>query len=258
MNTNLTTPTNYIDYNLFFEFIETFSKDGFIGIDPGHPLMLELEEGMELSNQFFYIADVIQMSILYTSKGSTRMIGIDPEELTFYQFMELTHPDEIPRLNLGRTKIVKMAQDLFTEENGYSFLSTDYRMRNPLGDYSNILVQCYLVYTETPRKSVYFLKLHTNIDWWKKKDFGFHYYVGEDLNHFKYPDKELLDMGMLISQREFEILKLVELGLSSEQIAEKIYLSVNTVHTHRCNMLKKTGKETVADLIYSYKERGLM
>ena len=131
-------------------------------------------------------------------------------------------------------------------------------MRNSLGNYSNILVQCYLVYTTIPRKTVFFLKVHTNIDWWKKKDYGFHYYIGEDLSYFKYPDQELLNMGMLVSHREFEILKLVEQGLSSEQIAEKLFLSVNTVHTHRSNMLKKTGKESISDLIYSFKERGLM
>ena len=213
---------------------------------------------MEHSNQFFYIADVIQMNILFTSKRSTRMIGIDPEELTFYQFMEITHPDEIQRLNIGRPKIIKLAQDLYTAKSGSVFLSTDFRMRNTLGDYSNILVQCYLVYTTVPRKTVLFLKLHTNIDWHQKKQYGFHYYIGEDLSYFKYPDKELLDMGMLLSKREFEILKLVEQGQSSEQISEKLFLSINTVHTHRCNMLKKTGKDSIADLIYSFKERGLM
>ena len=251
-------PTNSTDYGLFFKFIETYSRVGFVGIDPSDPLMLQLEEMMELNNQFFYIADVIQMNILFTSKRSIQMIGIDPEELTFYQFMELTHPDEIPRLNLGRTKIIKIAQDLFTAREGVRILSTDFRMRNPLGASSNILVQCYLVYTETPRKTVHFLKVHTNIDWWKKKDFGFHYYMGEDLVYFKYPDTELLNMGMLLSKREFEIIRLVEQGLSSEQIAEKLFLSINTVHTHRTNMLKKTGKEHISDLIYSFKERGLM
>lgn len=250
--------TGQPDYRLFFEFIETFSKTGFKGIDPNHPLMIELEEMLERNNQFFYLADVIQMKILFTSKRSTLMIGIDPEELTFYQFMEVTHPDEIQRLSLGRPKIVKMGQDLFADAKGVRYLSTDFRMRNPSGDYSNILIQCYLVYTTTPRNTVFFLKLHTNIDWWKKRDFGFHYYMGEDLSFFKYPDKELLDMGMLISAREFEILKLVEQGLSSEKIADKLCLSINTVNTHRSNMLKKTGKESISDLIYSFKERGLM
>lgn len=249
---------NLPDYELFSEFIETFSKDGFMGIDPKHPLVLELEEMMEVHDQFFYIADVIQMNILFTSKRSTKMIGIDPEELTFYQFMELTHPDELQRLNLGRPMIVKMGQELFTAENGIRYLSTDFRMRTPSGSYSNILIQCYLVYTTIPRKTVFFLKVHTNIDWWKKKDYGFHYIMGEDLSYFKYPDQELLHMGMLVSPREFEILKLVEQGLSSEQIAENLFLSVNTVHTHRTNMLKKTGKDTIADLVYSFKEKGLM
>ena len=246
------------DYGQFFKFIETFSKDGFIGIDRDHPLILELEKMMELNNQFFYIADVIQMKILFTSKRSPQMIGIDPEELTFYQFMEVTHPDEIQRLNLGRPKILKLAQDLYTAEKGVRLLSTDFRMRNTLGDYSNILIQGYLVYTTIPRKTVFFFKLHTNIDWYQKKKHGFHYYLGEDLTYFKYPDKELLDMGMHISKREFEIVKLVEQGLSSEQIAEKLFLSVNTVNTHRSNMLMKTEKESISDLIYSFKERGLM
>ena len=246
------------DYTLFFEFIDTFSEGGFTGIDRDHPLMLEMEERMERNNQFFYIADAIQLQILFTSKRSVKMIGIDPEELTFYQFMEVTHPDDIQRLNIGRPKIVKMAQDLFQAECGMSLLSTDFRMRNPLGDYSNILIQGFLVYATIPRKTVFFLKVHTNIDWWKKKDYGFHYYYGEDLSYFRYPDEELLDVGMLISQREFEILKLVEQGLSSEKIAEDLFLSLNTVNTHRSNMLNKTGKESISDLIYSFKERGLM
>jgi len=249
---------NYSDYNLFLDFIETFAKDGFLGIDPNHPLMLELEEMMEAGNQFFYIADAIQLNIMFASKGSTSMIGIEPEELTFYHFMEVTHPDDLVRLNLGRPKIVRLAQELYLAKEGVRYFSTDFRMRNTGGDYSNILVQGYFVYTTVPHKTVFFLKLHTNIDWWKKSSFGFHYYLGEDLEYFKYPDEELLNLGMLISDREFEILRLVEQGLSSEQIAEKLFLSINTVNTHRSNMLKKTGKEAISDLIYSYKERGLM
>lgn len=246
------------DYDLFFSFIDAYSRDGFKGIDPNEPLMIELEEMMEANRQFFYIADAMQLSILFTSKGSKQMLGIDPDDLNFYHFMEVTHPDEIARLNLGRPKIVSMAQDLYTAKEGVRFISADYRMRNTHGVYTNILVQGYLVYTTIPRKTVFFLKLHTNIDWWKKKEFGFHYFLGEDLSYFRYPDEELLNMGMILSKREFEILQLVEQGLSSEQIADKLFLSVNTVHTHRCNMLKKTGKESVSELVFSFKERGLM
>ncbi len=238
--------------------MDAFANDGFEGIEPNHPLMLELEEMLGANKQFFYIADAIEMRILFTSKGSKKMLGIDPEELSFYHFMEITHPDEIERLNIGRPKIIKLAQDLYTAQEGARLLSTDFRMKNAKGTYANILVQGLLVYTTLPRKTVFFLKLHTNIDWWRKKGFGFHYFLGEDISYFRFPDKELLNMGMLLSKREFEILQLVEQGLSSEQIAGKLFLSINTVHTHRCNMLKKTGKESISELIFSFNERGLM
>lgn len=119
------------DYSLFFDFIETYAELGFKGIDPSDPLMVELDEMMEANNQFFYLADAIQINILYTSKGSARMLGIDPEELNFYHLMECTHPDDLQRLNLGRPKMVKIAQDLFSTEKGYLFISSDFRLRNP-------------------------------------------------------------------------------------------------------------------------------
>ena len=47
---------------------------------------------------------------------------------------------------------------------------------------------------------------------------------------------------MFFQIREFEIIKLIESGLSSEQIAEKLFMSRYTVNTHRRNILEKTGK----------------
>ncbi len=246
------------DYGLFFKFIETFSKVGFKDIDRDHPLILDLEEKMKANNQFFYIADIIQLKLLFSSKRSTQMIGIAPEELNFYQFMEITHPDDIQRLNLGRPKLIKLAQDLFIAKQGEWLLSTNFRMRNPSGEYSNILVQCYLVYTTIPYKTVFFLKVHTNIDWYQKRRKCFHYYSGTDISNFKYPDEELLKMGITLSNREFEIVRLVSKGLSSEQIAEQLFLSINTVNTHRTNILEKTKKDQVSDLIYELTERGIM
>ena len=78
--------------------------------------------------------------------------------------------------------------------------------------------------------------------------------MGNDFSNFRYPDDKLLAIGNPLSDREFEIVQLIESHLSSEEIAEKLFLSVNTVNTHRRNILEKTGKETMADLIYDFKE----
>jgi hypothetical protein len=248
----------YNNYNLFLKFIETYLPKGFKDIDRNDPLILQLETMTEVNNQFFYIADVIEMKVHFTSKRSSLMIGISPEDLTFYHFMEATHPDDIQRLNLGRAKVVKMAQDLFIAEKGHSVLCTNIRMRVPSGECSDFLIQCYLFYTTIPYKTVFFLKIHTNIDWHKKIKHGYHYYTGDDLSYLRYPDDEMLMKGNIFSDREFEIIRLIELGLSSEEIAKNLFISVNTVNTHRRNMLEKSGKASMSDLIYYLKERGVL
>ena len=101
--------TSTRDYSLFFKFLETYSPSGFKGIEAEGRLMTELEEMMQGNNQFFYIADIIQMKVLYTSKRSTQMIGVEPTEVSPYHFMECTHPDELQRLNRGRAKTIKLA-----------------------------------------------------------------------------------------------------------------------------------------------------
>ncbi len=75
---------------------------------------------------------------------------------------------------------------------------------------------------------------------------------------FRYPDKELLREGNIFSDREFELIKLIAAGLNSEQIAAKLSLSVNTVNTHRRNILTKTNKSTTQELVIELKTKGIL
>jgi DNA-binding NarL/FixJ family response regulator len=64
--------------------------------------------------------------------------------------------------------------------------------------------------------------------------------------------------GNIFTDREFEIIRLIHDGLESEQIAEKLFLSKHTVNTHRKNILEKTGKSHISELIYDLHERGIL
>jgi len=159
---------------------------------------------------------------------------------------------------LGIAKLFKTAHELFVAKKGEMLLSTNFRFRNITGNYSNQLVQCYLFYSPAPNDSVYLININTEIDCFKKIKNGFHYYIGNDLSNFRYPDEELLQIGHNFSDREFEIIKLIQGGLDSEQIAEKLFLSRHTVNTHRKNILDKTGKTHISELIYDLHEKGLL
>ncbi len=51
-----------------------------------------------------------------------------------------------------------------------------------------------------------------------------------------------------LSNREIELLKQVCLGHTNQEIADKLFLSVHTVTTHRKNITKKLGIKTVSGL----------
>jgi len=52
-----------------------------------------------------------------------------------------------------------------------------------------------------------------------------------------------------LTARELTILKNVALGLTNQQIADELFLSIHTVMTHRKNITKKLGIKTVSGLI---------
>jgi DNA-binding CsgD family transcriptional regulator len=245
-------------YNLFFEFIKTYSPVGFKGIDQHDPLILSIDKMEENNNQFFLIFDMLRMKSEFISQRSTRMLGIRPEDLTSYHFKEATHPDELKRHELGLAQLFKIANELFIAKKGYKILSTNFRFRNLTGNYTNHLIQCYFFYSLKPIETVYLLHIYTDISWCKKMKHGFHYYLGNDLSYFRYPDEELLMEGNIFSDREFEIIKLIQEGLDSEHIAEKLFLSRHTVNKHRKNILDKTGKAHISDLIYTLHDQGLL
>ncbi len=51
-----------------------------------------------------------------------------------------------------------------------------------------------------------------------------------------------------LSHREVTILKLIVRGLTHQEIADKLFLSIHTVNTHRKNINKKLGIKTVSGL----------
>jgi two-component system nitrate/nitrite response regulator NarL len=60
----------------------------------------------------------------------------------------------------------------------------------------------------------------------------------------------------LLSQREMEIIRLITRDYSTKQIAEILFISEKTVETHRKNILRKTGCNTVVGLVnFAYENR---
>ena len=70
------------------------------------------------------------------------------------------------------------------------------------------------------------------------------------LEHLYKPasDTGIADPVTCLTDREFEVLRLIGFGLGTRQIAEKLNRTVKTVETHRANIKEKLGLKTSSEL----------
>ena len=73
---------------------------------------------------------------------------------------------------------------------------------------------------------------------------------------FKLNEPELQRLG--ISKREYEVLELIAQGLSNQEIAEKLFVSLHTVKTHSSNLFMKLDARRRTQAIHRAKELGLL
>ena len=68
--------------------------------------------------------------------------------------------------------------------------------------------------------------------------------------------KRIADIGL--TAREIQIIRLSAEGLTAAQIADKVFLSVNTVNTHRQRIYRKMDVSNVSDMIRKATELGII
>lgn len=73
----------------------------------------------------------------------------------------------------------------------------------------------------------------------------------------KYSHK-VVGMDEALSRREIDVLKLIATGLTNKEIAEKLFISLNTVRTHTKNINSKLDVHTRVQAIAQAKKLGLL
>jgi DNA-binding NarL/FixJ family response regulator len=61
-----------------------------------------------------------------------------------------------------------------------------------------------------------------------------------------------------LSDREFQVLRMIASGMTVKDIAERLEVSVKTVSTYRARVLLKTGLRSTADLVRYAVQSGLV
>lgn len=77
-------------------------------------------------------------------------------------------------------------------------------------------------------------------------------YYSEAEGELRSPSLEDIDKLSLLTKREYELLELVSRSLTNEEIAERLFISTETVKTHVRNIFEKLGSRNRVDATLIY------
>ena len=251
--------------NTWFEYIEKLSKQN---VDP---LQLDIDgiEKMLMINSSFnslffhsipmvYLLNYATSEYMVMSKSCRIALGYDQEEwikngIDFT--IDIYNKDDLKLYNEKifpeRLQLIKTIPA--TEQRNYVF-SYNFRMENSRGEYVNLLQRNCFIKSDANGLPLISLGMVINIEHYKKENPVIQVVEKTDLDNLSAETVfkkvyYLHDENTIFSKREKEVLLWVSDGLSSKEIADKMYISEGTVINHRKNMLMKSGTKNVAELI---------
>lgn len=208
-----------------------------------------------------YLVDYTTGKYLLASKTTKRIIGFDHEEFMQGGLDLVINNYRQDDLKLYNEKIfpdrLKILQQIPVEEHSKYVFSYNYQFKNKNGDYNTLLQRNSFIKSDEQGKPLLSFGVVLNITHFRpyapviqtvEKTGGENNYAISPVP-FSKKIYSLQDEDELFSPREKEILLWMTEGLTSSEIAKKLFISEHTVINHRKNMLLKSGAANVAALI---------
>jgi DNA-binding CsgD family transcriptional regulator len=193
---------------------------------------------------------------LYVSSNANDVLGnADEYESKFgiVKFIRMMTSDHILfPITAGRWYIKCLREASFEEKINQRIAFVGPKMKVANDKTVRILVQTTHLNEDAERNPINIINAVQNATYLMKADFWWmRYSYGEGSQKVKYyhSDTKKTTDGDILSDREKDILRLIQEGQDSIEIAETLFLSLATVHTHRRNMLARTGMKDITALL---------
>lgn len=210
-----------------------------------------------------FLLDYSNKKYLYVEESCFELLGLSATyflETGLEKYLSRWHPEDFSVISEHIfPKNISFLQTLPTEEYDAYIFSYNYRFKNQNDHYITVLQRCSYIPGGDSGFPAGMVGVIFDITHFKSDVSIVHtiekaiVHEGERVNDlaFKkvYPLIDQARSKMSFSTRELQILRLMESGLGSKQIAHRMGLSVHTVHNHRKNMLAKTACKSSAELI---------
>jgi DNA-binding CsgD family transcriptional regulator len=251
---------------LFKEYQELLDHQKFVEEDLDYAVLNKhlymLEKLNVIESSSISIFDCYKKDHIFLSRGFETQLGWSIEEIEKegHNYIDSrVHPDDL--IDLLESGIFYLRLAFFQIANNewinYKVIS-DYRVKNSLGNYVRVIEQHLCL--EFDKHGNVWLDLSI-MDLNPDQDISIpfrsrlmNFKTGELFEYKRHIEAK--NNHVKLSIREKEVLKLIASGMVSKQIADKLFISVNTVNTHRQNIIEKLSVSNTAEAIRYASEVG--
>jgi DNA-binding CsgD family transcriptional regulator len=216
-----------------------------------HKRLLNL---FQVGDFYYYIFNLRRMDFDFISHDMEKILGYPIDQMSMPFFMQLIHPDDLHWFLAFEQQVVKFFNAMTHVEGAQYKVRYDYRIRRADNSYIRLLHQMLTIMPDENGVTTQTLCVHTDITHLKSEGLPVLSFIGMD-GAPSYLDVKvnallpLLPIEEKLTKQEKKILRYLIEGKLSKQIADILFVSTNTVNTHRRNMLRKTKMLNTAELI---------
>ena len=216
-------------------------------------------EYAKLNNQFINIFNLKKQKVLFMSENYVEILGYNYSQeqykkwSIFYWLRDLPFTQSYFILQISNFYKKTVSPLLNTDDANKSltWYMHNFQLKPPGGKRRHLGLTCTALEIDKTGKLEIILIINNNIESQiKDKDIWWFDIVVNKTNTFSYnsEDKKMMPRAML-SDREKEILKLIERGETTKSISDLLAISPLTIEKHRKNMIDSTGAKDISMLL---------
>lgn len=215
----------------------------------------------QVGDYYYYIFNVTNSRFEFVSQEIQTILGYQPQEITVPFLLNSIHPEDLTWFLNCESKVGEFFTSLYQDRIANYKVRYDYRIRKKDGNYIRVLQQFVTIQAGGDTGVLRTFGVHTDITSLKKEGaptLSFIGLNGQPSYHDVNVSKVFTTEPCILTSREKEILNLIVAGKKSEDIANHLFISKQTVDSHRKNLLRKTNCKNTASLVSMAVNKGFL
>jgi DNA-binding CsgD family transcriptional regulator len=205
------------------------------------------------NNQYLYFFDFYRFELIIPHNNFYHILGYNPSEVSVKMMYDIIHPADRLFIYRATAKSIYYAHKYKNSQPFEDNFTMDFRIKKKNNNYIRVLRNTGVAVNDKLGNMVFSYAYNTDIT--KIKTSNIIHFDYKGVHEFDFPG-DIKDTKRLFTKSEQKVLGLIAKGLTTKEIAEKLYISFHTAETHRKNMLRKTMLHNSAELIVYALENG--